>query len=53
MVDYGAGNLRSVQKALLRAGLDARVTDDAGDVPGADAVVLPGAGAFATLRRLP
>jgi len=46
VVDYGAGNLRSVVKALLRSGLDARVTGDASDVLKADAVVLPGVGAF-------
>jgi glutamine amidotransferase len=47
LVDYGAGNLRSVAKALLRSGLDARVTSDPKDVAKADAVVLPGVGAFA------
>ncbi|MCZ6806876.1 MAG: imidazole glycerol phosphate synthase subunit HisH [Deltaproteobacteria bacterium] len=46
-MDYGAGNLRSVAKALLRSGLDARVTSDPADVVRADAVVLPGVGAFA------
>jgi glutamine amidotransferase len=47
VVDYGAGNLRSVAKALARSGLDARVTSDASEVRAADAVVLPGVGAFA------
>jgi glutamine amidotransferase len=47
VVDYGAGNLRSVAKALARSGLDARVTSDPSEVAGADAVVLPGVGAFA------
>ena len=47
LVDYGAGNLRSVAKALLRSELDARVTQDPADVAAADGVVLPGAGAFA------
>ncbi len=47
VVDYGAGNLRSVAKALLRSGLDARVTGEPSEVVRADAVVLPGAGAFA------
>jgi glutamine amidotransferase len=47
LVDYGAGNLRSVAKALLRSGLDARVTGDPKEVAKADAVVLPGVGAFA------
>lgn len=47
VVDYGAGNLRSVAKALLRSGLDARVTGEPSEVASADAVVLPGVGAFA------
>jgi len=46
LVDYGAGNLRSVGKALERAGLDVQVTGDAGAVRSADGVVLPGVGAF-------
>jgi glutamine amidotransferase len=47
VVDYGAGNLRSVAKALERSGLDARVTGDPSAVASADGVVLPGVGAFA------
>jgi glutamine amidotransferase len=46
LVDYGAGNLRSVAKALERAGLDVNVTDDPVQVERADGVVLPGVGAF-------
>lgn len=47
VVDYGAGNLRSVAKALLRSGLDAEVTGDPDALRRADAVALPGVGAFA------
>jgi glutamine amidotransferase len=47
LVDYGAGNLRSVAKALERSGLRPEVTSDAAAVRCADAVVLPGVGAFA------
>lgn len=47
VVDYGAGNLRSVAKALERSGLAPFVTPDASAVRKADAVVLPGVGAFA------
>ena len=47
VVDYGAGNLRSVAKALVRSELDARITGDPAEVRRADAVVLPGVGAFA------
>jgi glutamine amidotransferase len=47
LVDYGAGNLRSVAKALERSGLVVDVTDDPAAVGRADGVVLPGVGAFA------
>lgn len=46
VLDYGIGNLRSAQKALERVGADARLTSDAGLIADADAVVLPGVGAF-------
>jgi glutamine amidotransferase len=51
VVDYGAGNLRSVAKALVRSGLEPEVTGDPAAVQRADAVVLPGAGAFASAVR--
>ncbi len=46
VLDYGIGNLRSAQKALVRAGADAVLTDDSATADSADAVVLPGVGAF-------
>ena len=46
VLDYGIGNLRSAQKALERVGADAVLTQDATLVSAADAVVLPGVGAF-------
>src|SRR5262245_60686762 len=46
IVDYGMGNLRSVQKALERVGQPAEVTGDADRIAAAPAVVLPGVGAF-------
>lgn len=46
VLDYGIGNLRSAQKALERVGADAVLTSDAATVSAADAVVLPGVGAF-------
>jgi len=51
LVDYGAGNLRSVAKALERSGLAVEVTADPGAVRRADAVVLPGVGAFRDARQ--
>ncbi|MCI8469099.1 MAG: imidazole glycerol phosphate synthase subunit HisH [Eggerthellaceae bacterium] len=47
IVDYHKGNLRSVERGLAGAGMEARVTDDASAVAAADVVVLPGVGAFA------
>jgi glutamine amidotransferase len=47
VVDYGAGNLRSVAKALERSGLAVAVASDRAAVGRADGVVLPGVGAFA------
>ncbi len=46
VVDYGRGNLGSVEKAFARVGVPAVVTQDARAVEEADAVVLPGDGAF-------
>ena len=47
IVDFGAGNLRSVAKALARSGLIPDITTDPVAVRRADGVVLPGVGAFA------
>lgn len=53
VVDYGMGNLASVAKALERAGADVRLSDSAAGLGRADAVVLPGVGAFRdAMRRL-
>ncbi len=46
IVDYGMGNLRSVQKAFERVGAEAIVTDHPQAIARAPAVVLPGVGAF-------
>ena len=46
IIDYGMGNLRSVQKGLERAGGAAVVTRDIGQIQAARGVVLPGVGAF-------
>ncbi len=47
IIDYGMGNLRSVQKALEAVGAEAEVTCDPEKVRRADKVILPGVGAFA------
>lgn len=46
LIDYGIGNLRSVQKALEHVGADVALTDDATAIAAAAKVVLPGVGAF-------
>ena len=46
VLDYGIGNLRSAEKALEKVGGDAHLTRDPKFVSSADAVVLPGVGAF-------
>jgi glutamine amidotransferase len=51
IVDYGSGNLRSVQKAFERLGAEARITSDPDVVGDADRLVLPGVGAFGDAMR--
>ncbi len=46
IVDYGMGNLRSVEKALARVGGDPTITRDPAVIARAEKVVLPGVGAF-------
>ncbi len=46
LLDYGSGNLRSVQKALQKVGADVRVTTSPDGLKDARAAVLPGVGAF-------
>ena len=46
IIDYDAGNLKSVQKALLFLGEEAKITSDAKEILGADKIILPGVGAF-------
>ena len=56
VVDYHKGNLKSVERGLIGVGGDARITDDACAIADAQAIVLPGVGAFAdameSLREL-
>jgi glutamine amidotransferase len=46
VLDYGMGNIRSAEKALLRLGARAQITSDIERARGADGLVLPGDGAF-------
>ena len=51
ILDYGVGNLRSVEKAFAAAGADATVSDDERVLRGAAALVLPGVGAFGACMK--
>lgn len=46
ILDYGMGNLRSVEKAFEHVGVTARITTDADQARAADGLILPGVGAF-------
>lgn len=48
IVDYGAGNIRNVMKAIEYTGLNAKVSQDPADIASADGLVVPGVGAFAS-----
>jgi glutamine amidotransferase len=53
VIDYGAGNLRSIRRALEAAGAEVTITDDPAQIAAADAVVLPGVGhAGAAMKQL-
>lgn len=56
IVDYGVGNLRSVQKAFEKINCAAHITSDPNEIMQADGLVLPGVGAFGdamvSLRRM-
>ncbi len=51
IVDYQAGNLRSVQKALERSGAASIITSDASEIEAADGLVFPGQGASGSSMR--
>ncbi len=51
VIDYGAGNLRNVCKALEHVGAELTLTDDRRELERADKLVLPGVGAFADCQH--
>jgi len=51
IINYGAGNLRSAKRGLERAGAEALITDKPDDLTNADAIVLPGVGAFSPAMK--
>ena len=51
IIDYGVGNLRSVEKAFAATGCDAAVTSDESVLRSAERLVLPGVGAFGACMK--
>jgi imidazole glycerol-phosphate synthase subunit HisH len=51
VLDYGSGNLRSVERAIKRVGADVEVTADVHAALNADGLVVPGVGAFAACMK--
>jgi glutamine amidotransferase len=51
IIDYGVGNLRSVEKAFAATGCEATVTSDETELRAAERLVLPGVGAFAACMK--
>lgn len=51
VIDYGMGNLRSVQKAFESLGFDTRIASNTKDLKDASHIVLPGVGAFADAAK--
>jgi imidazole glycerol phosphate synthase, glutamine amidotransferase subunit len=52
IIDYGMGNLRSVEKAFQYIGCEAKIIDEVKMIKGVDALVLPGVGAFPDAMEL-
>ena len=52
ILDYGMGNLRSVYRAFLAVGANARIVEDPSEVESCDALVFPGQGAIVDTMRL-
>jgi len=51
IIDYGVGNLRSVEKAFAATGCEASISSDEGFLRSAERLVLPGVGAFAACMK--
>jgi glutamine amidotransferase len=53
LLNYGAGNVTSVLRAVATAGANPRVAIDSGDMAEADAIVVPGVGQFGSCAAIP
>ncbi len=52
IIDYGLGNLNSVQKGFERVGLETKISSDIHDIKNSDSLILPGVGAFRDAIKL-
>ncbi|MDE6540145.1 MAG: imidazole glycerol phosphate synthase subunit HisH [Ruminococcus sp.] len=52
IIDYGAGNIFSVKNALDYLGLESRLVSDTNSIKSADAIILPGVGAFPSAMKM-
>ena len=52
VIDYGAGNIFSVKNALDYLGFESILTDKSEDLKNADALILPGVGAFPSAMKM-
>jgi glutamine amidotransferase len=52
IVDYGAGNISSVKKALTHLGVESQVTDDPAVIAAAEKIIVPGVGHFSRCKLL-
>lgn len=51
MLDYGSGNLRSIYNGFKKIGIDVAITSDKKELKDADALILPGVGAFGAVMN--
>ena len=52
IIDYGAGNIKSIQFALMRLGLDAKLSNNPAEILSADKVVFPGVGEASSAMKM-
>ncbi|NBJ70022.1 imidazole glycerol phosphate synthase subunit HisH [Clostridium sp. 1xD42-85] len=52
IIDYGAGNMKSLQLALEKTGMNSQITTDEATIKKSDAIILPGVGAFQDAMRV-
>ena len=51
IINYGSGNLKSIRNGFLKVGVEPQITQDPQEMKDADALVLPGVGAFGSAMK--